>query len=80
MIGEANMSDNYPPGVSEGMLPGNSDADARFQFWYEENEDRLLSEFLDGLREEYGEEMPVKEWTDAIRADFDNYVQSEYED
>lgn len=73
---------NYPPGVTESMLPGNSDEDARYESWWSDNESRLLKEFQDGLIEEYGpdaDEVMVKNWTPAIQKDFNDYVYSEWE-
>lgn len=72
---------NLPDGVSESDLPGCSREDEAYERWYSENEDRLLSEFLDGLKEEYGdtEEIAVKNWTKTMREDFDTYVSSEWE-
>lgn len=75
------MGWNLPDGVSESDLPGCSREDEAFESWYEENEDRLLSEFLDGLKEEYGdtEEIAVKNWTKTIQEDFDSYVSREWD-
>ena len=58
------MSDNYPPGVTESMLPGNSDNDARlerlleeadnmdgYQYWI--SQDKVTHDFEDWVYEHF---------------------------
>ena len=77
------MNDNYPPGCTESMLPGNSDEDRRYELWFQDRENELLKEFQDGLIEEYGPDAPevaVKNWTKYIQKDFDDYVDRCWQD
>lgn len=76
------MNDNLPGGLTEWDLPECSREDERFEHWYSDNESRLLGEFLDGLKEEYGDgapEIEVRNWSKAVQKDYDDYVTSCYQ-
>ena len=60
------------------MLPGNSAEDQAHQRWYDNNEDSLLSNFID----EYVGVVPipmVKDWTKPIEDLFNDYVEKQWE-
>lgn len=68
------MSNNYPAGVSNSSFERSP-----LESWIEDNENRLLIEFLDILKED-GEEVAVKDWTRAHRMHYQNYLYKRYEE